>query len=112
MARAHLILLKPGFSDPAHPGEVFICPFSNQIEGFLAVFPELATDIDVDRVAFERPRQKVIEAIGAENQGLPALILGEDPPADAKQANGHAFIDDTRRILELLHERHGFPKLH
>jgi hypothetical protein len=112
MARDRLILLKPGFTDPVHPGEVFICPDGNQVEGFLAVFPELAKHLDVHRVAFEKPRAVVADLLGPDNQSLPVLVLGDDPPADAQRANGRAFVTDTRRILALLHERHGFPKLH
>lgn len=112
MARDHLILLEPGFTDPAHPGETFICPDGNQVEGFLAAFPERTDGIDVDRVGFEKPRAIVADLLGPENQSLPVLILAGSAPPDAQHANGHAFVTDTRRILELLHERHGFPKLH
>jgi Protein of unknown function (DUF3088) len=112
MARDHLILLEAGFTDPTHPGETFICPDGNQVEGFLAVYPERAKNIDVDRVGFSKPRAIVTDLLGPDNQSLPVLILGGDAPADAAHANGHAFVTDTRRILALLHERHGFPKLH
>ena len=112
MARDHLILLEAGFTDPVYPGETFICPHGNQIEGFLAAFPERAKTIDVDRVGFVKPRAVVAELLGVERQSLPVLIFGDDPPADAERANGHAFVTDTRRIPDLLHERHGFPRLH
>ncbi|GLQ09465.1 hypothetical protein GCM10007913_13970 [Devosia yakushimensis] len=112
MAKDKLFLITPGFTDPKRDDGPFICPFCNQVEGLLASFPELAKKVDVERVDFVRPRGKVIDILGEENQGLPVLILGDDPPIDAKSANGYHFIGDTRRILELLAERHGFPKLH
>ena len=35
-----------------------------------------------------------------------------EAPADAKTHGGARFVNDTKRILELLAERHGFPRLH
>lgn len=112
MSRDKLFLIAPGFADPKHPGVNFVCPYCNAIEGLLASFPQLAEKIDVERVPFPRPRQKVIEAVGEENQSLPVLILADDPPADAGDWHGTRFVGNTARILELLAERHGFPQLH
>jgi len=112
MAKDQIFLIAPGFTDPKRDDGPFFCPFCNQIEGFLASFPELAAKVEVTRLPFPRPRQPVIDLIGEDYQGLPVLVLGGDPPPDAKTSNGHHFIDDTRRILELLAERHGFPKVH
>jgi hypothetical protein len=112
MSRDKLFLITPGFSDPQHPGTVFVCPHCNAIEGLLAGFPDLAGAIDVERVSFERPRPPVIEAVGEENQSLPLLLLAGDAPSDALEANGIRFVSATARILELLAERHGFPRLH
>ncbi|MDK4700624.1 DUF3088 domain-containing protein [Rhizobium sp. CNPSo 4062] len=112
MARDKLFLISPGFADPKHPGVSFVCPYCNAIEGLLASFPDLASAIDVERVAFLRPRQKVIDVAGEENQSLPLLILAENPPDDAGDWNGTRFVNSTDRILELLAERHGFPRLH
>lgn len=112
MARDKLFLISPGFADPKHPGVSFVCPYCNAIEGLLASFPDLAAAIDVERVAFLRPRHKVIEVTGEENQSLPLLILAENPPDDAGDWNGTRFVNSTDRILELLAERHGFPRLH
>ena len=112
MARDKLFLIAPGFADPKHPGVSFVCPYCNAIEGLLAAFPNLASKIDIERVDFPRPRQKVIAAVGEENQSLPLLILAENPPADAGEREGTRFVNSTDRILELLTERHGFPRLH
>ena len=112
MSRDKLFLISPGFADPQHPGTVFVCPHCNGIEGLLASFPDLAAAIDVERVPFARPRQPVIDAVGEENQSLPVLVLGGDPPPDARERDGTHFVSATGRILELLAERHGFPRLH
>jgi hypothetical protein len=41
------------------------------------------------------------------------LILIKQPaPADAETLGERRFITDPRRILGLLAERHGFPKIH
>jgi hypothetical protein len=109
-----LILLEPGFSDPKHPGEVFICPDGAPIEGLLASDPARNARLDIRRVPFTRPRKAAVEALGEEHQSLPVLVFGDAYPApsDAKSAGDKRFVTDTRRILALLAERHGFPKVH
>lgn len=112
MAKDKVFLLTPGFTDPNRSDGPFFCPFCNQIEGVLASFPDLLAKVDVERVAFARPRAAVINAIGEANQSLPVLIVTDNPPPDARAANGKFFIDDTARILQLLAERHGIPIAH
>ncbi|ELW9447452.1 DUF3088 domain-containing protein [Burkholderia cenocepacia] len=114
MSRDVLFLLEPGFADPKHPGQRFVCPHGLPIEGLLASAPDLAARLDVKRVGFERPRPAVIDALDDAHQGLPVLVLGRDQPApdDAQTLGDVRFVTDARRILELLAERHGFPTLH
>ena len=112
MPRDRLLLLKPGFTDPKHPGETFVCPDCLPIEGLLAADPERAAGLDIEHLTFARPRQAVIAALDADHQGLPVLILGDTPPVDAQTLGDKRFVTDTRRILDLLAERHGFPKVH
>ncbi|CAM2161190.1 DUF3088 domain-containing protein [Burkholderia orbicola] len=114
MSRDVLFLLEPGFADPKHPGQRFVCPHGLPIEGLLASAPDLAARLDVKRVGFERPRPAVIDALDDAHQGLPVLVLGRDEPApdDAQTLGDVRFVTDARRILELLAERHGFPTLH
>lgn len=109
-----LLLLEPGFADPNHPGERFVCPDCNPIEGLLASDPERARQLTIKRLPFPRPRQAVIDALDDQHQGLPVLIFGDaaPAPADAQQAAGKFFVTNTPRILALLAERHGFPRLH
>nr|WKF61316.1 hypothetical protein HUO10_005847 [Paraburkholderia busanensis] len=114
MSRDLLLLLEPGFTDPRHPGERFICPHGAPIEGLLASDPARNAQLDIQRLPFERPRAVVVEALDAEHQGLPVLIFGDDQPApdDAEVLGDKRFVTDPRRILDLLAQRHGFPKVH
>jgi hypothetical protein len=114
VSRDLLLLLEPGFTDPAHPGERFVCPHGVAIEGLLAGEPERAVRLDVKRVPFPRPRPDVIEALDEAHQGLPVLVLGDEQPIpdDVQTLGDKHFVTDTKRILALLAERHGFPKVH
>lgn len=114
MSRDLLLLLEPGFVDPAYPGERFICPHSAPIEGLLASDPARTARLDIKRVPFPRPRPDVIAALDEAHQGLPALILGDEYPVpdDVQALGDKRFVTDSKRILALLAERHGFPKVH
>jgi Protein of unknown function (DUF3088) len=114
MSRDLLLLLEPGFSDPAHPGERFVCPHGVAIEGLLASDHARVARLDVKHVPFLRPRRDVIAALDDEHQGLPVLVLGSEYPVpdDAQTLGDKHFVTDTKRILALLAERHGFPKVH
>ncbi len=114
MAGDTLFLLQPGFEDPSQPGRFFVCPHCNAIEGLLRSFPGLATQINVVRVPFARPRRPVVDIIGETHQSLPVLVFGESNPVpdDADIANGRRFITSTKQILAVLAERYSFPYLH
>jgi len=96
-----LYLLAPGFRDPAYPDKTFYCWHCALMEGVLSSFPDLASKLDVRRIAWARPRQEVVELLGEENQSLPVLVLAEG-----------GFINDKDDILTALTERHGFPHPH
>lgn len=114
MARDLLILIEAGFPDPAHPGVRFVCPDGLPVEGLLAREPALAARLDIERVPWQRPRAAVVARLGEANQSLPVLILGDEiaPPDDAQEHAGLRFVNDTRRILALLAERHGYARVH
>lgn len=114
MQRDKLIILKPGFEDPAYPGQLFFCWHCVLLEGMLASFPDLAARLDVERIAWPRPRREVIELVGEENQWLPLLVLadGDTSPHQTGTYEGRAFIADKDKILAALAERHGFPVPH
>ncbi len=113
-ARDTLFLLQPDFQDPAYPGRRFYCWHCALIEGLLASFPDLARKLDVQRIAWPRPRQAVVSLVGEQNQSLPLLILaeGETSALQTGTANGFSFIAEKDSILHALSERHGFPEFH
>lgn len=114
MQRDKLILLKPGFEDPAYPGQQFYCWHCALVEGVLTSFPELASRIDIERVAWPRPRREVTALAGEANQSLPLLVLpeGETSPHQTGTYKGRAFIADKDKILAALSDRHGIPVPH
>jgi hypothetical protein len=114
MQRDKLFLLKPDFEDPAYPGQRFYCWHCALMEGVLSSFPELAKRLDVERIAWAKPRFPVIELVGEENQSVPLLVLADAGTSGHQTAayQGRAFISDKDKILAALSERHGFPAPH
>jgi len=112
--RDRLFLLRPGFEDPAYPGQVFYCWHCALLEGVLASFPALAQRLDVERIAWPRPRHPVVALAGEQNQSVPLLVLaaGETSPHQTGVFEGRAFIAAKDGILAALTERHGFPLPH
>src|SRR5215218_10187387 len=104
MTRDRLFLLRPGFEDPAFPGRRFYCWHCALIEGLLASFPQLADKLEVERIAWPRPRQAVIALACEENQSLPLLVLavGATSPHQTGSHQGRAFIADKDAILGTL----------
>ncbi|MGH6776098.1 DUF3088 domain-containing protein [Brucella tritici] len=114
MSKDRLFLLKPGFEDPAYPGQLFYCWHCALIEGVLASFPALGDRLDIERVDWQRPRKAVIELAGEDNQNLPLLILknGDRSPFETGRHEERSLIGDPHKILAALAERHGFPLPH
>lgn len=100
MTRDRLFLLESSFSDPDLPDRTFYCRDCVTIEGLLVAFPDRATNLEVVRIAYPRPRAEVIAAIGEANQNLPALVWEG------------GLANDMPGLLRALHERHGFPERH
>jgi Protein of unknown function (DUF3088) len=114
MIRDRLFLLKPDFADPSYPGERFYCWHCALLEGVLASFPHLQAKIDVERIAWPKPRKAVVDVVGEGNQSLPLLLLAGDAPDDLAtgEFRGQRFIDDKDAILAALSRRHGIPRPH
>ncbi|MBR0931883.1 DUF3088 domain-containing protein [Bradyrhizobium jicamae] len=112
--RDRLFLLRPGFEDPAFPGQRFYCWHCALLEGVLASFPELGDAIAVERIAWPQPRREVVDLIGVENQSLPVLVLADDAAAglETGRANGNRFVEGKDAILRVLRLRHGIPEAH
>lgn len=96
-----LFLLRPGFEDPAYGEGQFFCADCLMMEGWLAVNPEAAAQLDVRRVAFPRPRTAIIELIGEEQQACPVLIISPEEVSVGAD-----------RIVGALAEKFGTPRLH
>lgn len=96
-----LFLLPPGFEDPAYGEGQFFCPDCLMMEGWLAVNPEAAAQLDVRRVEFPRPRTAIIELIGEERQACPVLIISPE----------EVYVG-ADRIVGALAEILGTPRLH
>lgn len=114
MQRDKLFLLRSDFTDPAHPGRRFYCWHCALMEGLIASFPELLARLDVERIAWPRPRKEIVKLIGEENQSVPLLVLADDAPKtiDASSYRGTRFVADKDAILTLLSRRHGIPEPH
>jgi hypothetical protein len=110
-------MLKPDFTD-GDQGPCY-CPATATLEGVLSFYPRLRTLLDVQYVDFPRPRPAVIAAIGAENQGLPTLVIGQEPAADkalagldVREGLGRRFLQSPGDIGRYLARRHGIGQPH
>ena len=114
MLRDRLFLLKPDFEDPAYPGQRFYCWHCALLEGVLASFPSMQTKIDVERIAWPRPRRPLVELVGEDNQSVPLLLLAADAPEEfaTGKFRGQRFVDEKDAILTVLTRRHGIPRPH
>ncbi len=114
MLRDRLFLLKPNFENPAYPGERFYCWHCALLEGVLASFPSLQSKIDVERIAWPKPRQALVDIVGEGNQSLPLLLLAADAPHELAtgEFQGQRFVDSMDALLTVLSRRHGIPRPH
>ncbi|MDO8296506.1 MAG: DUF3088 domain-containing protein [Caulobacter sp.] len=114
MRRDRLIILKVDFEDPSYAGQRFYCWHCVLMEGVLASFPELKHLIDVERIAWPKPRKEVVDLIGLANQSLPVLILADDAPVglETGEWNGRRFVEGKDAILKALSIRYGIPNPH
>ena len=85
----------------------------------LSFYPRLRNAMDVQYVDFPRPRAAVIAALGAENQGLPPLVIAAGPAADkalegldVREAQGRRFLQSTGDIGRYLARQHGIGEPH
>ncbi|MCF2860309.1 DUF3088 domain-containing protein [Pseudoalteromonas sp. SMS1] len=68
-----LFILKMPFEDG--PGTIWICSHCAMIEGALAVNQHWASEVDIQRIDFERPRKQLVALLGEDKQWLPVLVL-------------------------------------
>jgi hypothetical protein len=109
-----LFLLSSGFTDGE--GAPYYCPNCVIFEGLLHLYPELASQLIVRRVDFQRPRPEIVSLLGEENQSCPVLLINR-PSQDLgglslKQAGTRLFIDDPQEIGNYLASAYGIPRPH
>jgi hypothetical protein len=108
-----LYLLRPGFYNVG-VGPLY-CGDSLPVEGLLSFFPQLRTLLNVHYLEFPRPRAALVDTLGAENQGIPVLILADEREIDdeelaPKKANGKRFFADERSIRRYLSTQYSLPE--
>jgi len=114
ITRDKLFLLRPDFDDPDYPGQRFYCWHCALLEGVLAFFPALSSQIDVERIAWPKPRRALVDLVGKDNQAVPLLVLADNAPQDLATGSfrGTRFVKDKDAILAVLSRRHGIPDPH
>lgn len=98
--------------DPWHDEDgtgPFYCPDCGIVEGLFAYNPHIKDQVDIVNLKFKRPRKKIVEVLGRENQGSPSLVLegsAEDAAGVKKSmTTGRSFIDDPVAICDYLAKR-------
>jgi hypothetical protein len=114
MTRDKLIILQAGFANPAYPGQRFYCWHCMVMEGLLASYPDLQSRIDIERIAWPKPRAEVVALIGPENQSVPVLVLADDAPSgmETGRFGERRFVTGKEAILKVLAARHCIPDPH
>jgi hypothetical protein len=107
-----LYLLEPGFLN-ADAGP-FYCGDSVCVEGFLSFFPQVRDLVDVQYLAFNRPRSVLVSLLGEEYQSLPVIVLADErqvqvPKLAFGRANGKRFLADEKTIREYLSSQYSLP---
>ncbi|MFN0247659.1 MAG: DUF3088 family protein [Kofleriaceae bacterium] len=108
-----LFLLRPGFDDR---GTTYFCPYSAQVVGFLAYYPQVRESLEIVELDFTKPREPLASLLGEAHQAPPTLVLGEVrvrvPNVKISETNGHAFVEKTIEILRYLTATRGVPGPH
>ncbi len=84
----------------------FYCPDCGIVEGFFNYNPAIKTQVEIIHVDHQKPRPRIIEQLGEENQGSPVLILPDSSISfdgvKKSMTTGKAFIDDPITICNYL----------
>jgi len=107
-----LFVLNPGWTDDL--GGPWYCPAGAVVEGVLAFYPALKTQLDITRLDHPRPRPAVIEQVGEDHQGCPVLVLDGSfdwPEAQTSETTGKRFLQDEA-IIPYLAARYGIGLPH
>jgi hypothetical protein len=108
-----LFVLRPGFDDG---GTRYFCPYSAQVIGFLAYYPQVRDTLEIIELAFPKPREPLATLLGGAHQAAPMLVLAGDaenvPRVTVSEANGHSYVEKTIEIIRYLAATRGVPGPH
>lgn len=86
------------------------------LEGVIKYYPELKDHFEIVYIDFPRPRNKVIDLLGEENQSLPSLVINNNvmdlSSLNAKYSNDQLFLISAEDILKYFAQQHGIPLPH
>lgn len=116
---AKLFLLKPDFPDKSIDiYSRFYCPHCAMINGVINYYPKLKELVEIIYIDFERPRNQLVELVGAENQGCPNLVIRKsevNKNIDVSYFSSwgeNFFVNDEFLIAKYLSARYTIGKPH
>lgn len=108
-----LYVFRAGFEDG---GTAWFCPYSAQVIGFLAYYPDVRDTLQIVELEFSKPRRPLSDVLGADHQAAPMLVLGSArvpvPNVTLSEANGHTYVEKTIEILRYLAATRSVPLPH
>ncbi len=106
-------MYRPGFVEH---GTSYFCPYSAQVIGFLAYYPQVRDTVELVELGFARPRQPLIDLLGPEHQAAPMLVLAGPaatvPGVHVRESAGRHYVEKTLEILRYLAVTRGVPVPH
>ncbi len=112
--RDRVFVYRPGFEER---GQRYFCPYSAQVIGMLAYYPEIRPTIELVELGFAKPRRPLVDLLGEAHQAAPMLVLDASSPVVVEgvtvaTANGRRFVAKTSEILRYLAVTRGLPLPH
>ncbi len=108
-----LFVFRPGFDDG---GTSYVCPYSAQVIGFLAYFPQVKDSLEIIELDFAKPREPLASLLGEAHQAAPMLVIAgtpvQVPNVTIAEANGHSYVEKTIEILRYLAATRSVPGPH
>lgn len=116
-AQDTLFLLDRSFPDAKAGEGHYFCPDCIGMEGLLAAFPQLGSQMQVEYVSFPRPRPAVIARLGEAHQGCPVLVVAnptasQQPLLQQSPATQAWFAAGFKAIATYCAAVHGTPAPH
>ncbi len=106
-----LFLLAPGFESESRQE---YCPECAEVWGLISYYPFIKEAFEIVYLPIEKPRRRIVELIGEENQNCPTLMLEDSSPVfggcGIQVNNGRTFINNARDIGVYFSKRFGLPR--